>query len=156
MSYLIIGQDIHQISEKYGNDAAQTIISTTAAKIVLRQNDVETAKQFSEMMGMEIKKEKKKNMADGKENKEAEPVAKRLYSEMDIRTLDDKKQLVIFQGFARRPIEADKQPYFNTPSLKERKLPEAAPLPEHLIPGHVKLMGYDMAKVEEVRQRLKK
>ena len=38
ISYLIIGQDLHQIAEKYGNDAAATIISTTAAKIVLRQN----------------------------------------------------------------------------------------------------------------------
>ena len=33
ISYLIIGQDIHQIQEKYGADAAATIISTTAAKI---------------------------------------------------------------------------------------------------------------------------
>nr|MBQ0091097.1 type IV secretory system conjugative DNA transfer family protein [Candidatus Enterousia merdequi] len=52
VSYLIIGQDIHQIQEKYGADAASTIISTTAAKIVLRQNDIDTAKKFSEMIGM--------------------------------------------------------------------------------------------------------
>ena len=46
ISYLIIGQDLHQIAEKYGNDAAATIISTTAAKIVLRQNDPDTANAF--------------------------------------------------------------------------------------------------------------
>ncbi len=55
ISYLIIGQDLHQIAEKYGNDAAATIISTTAAKIVLRQNDPDTAKRFSDMMGYKMK-----------------------------------------------------------------------------------------------------
>ena len=64
VSYVIIGQDIHQIAEKYGRDAADTIISTTAAKIVMRQNDLETAKRFSEMMGdkIEIKTENDKEI----------------------------------------------------------------------------------------------
>ncbi|MDR1826137.1 MAG: type IV secretory system conjugative DNA transfer family protein [Rickettsiales bacterium] len=115
VSYLIIGQDLHQISERYGEDAAATIISTTAGKVVLRQNDVKTATQFSEMMGKEIKIEKKKEKDDkGKEVEKEEKKEKNLYTEMEIRTLDDKKQLVIYQGWAHRPIEADKQYWFNT------------------------------------------
>lgn len=149
VSYLIIGQDLAQIREKYGSDASTTIMSTTAAKIVLRQNDVETAQRFSTMMGEEVKKEKKK---DDKGKETTEEKRKPLYTEMAIRTLDDKKQLVIYQGFAHRPIEADKQPYFNTPSLKERVLPEASPLPEHLVPAHIKSMGYDMDRIREIQK----
>jgi type IV secretion system protein VirD4 len=150
VSYLVIGQDLHQISERYGTDAAATIMSTTAAKIVLRQNDVETAKRFSEMMGDEIKKVKKKV---GDKEDEADE-SERLYSEMDIRNLDPKKQLIIYQGWARRPIEADVQYWFNTDSLKSRRLPEAAPLPAHLVPRHIRSMGYDEAKIREIQEKL--
>jgi type IV secretion system protein VirD4 len=157
VSYLIIAQDLHQISEKYGADAKATIMSTTAAKIVLRQNDVDTAKQFSEMMGEEWKKEKKKQKdKDGKEEEIEEDKRKSLYSEMAIRTLDDKKQIVIYQGFANRPIEADKQPYFNDDNLKKRVLPEARPLPDHLVLHHIQSMGYDINKIREIQEKIKK
>ena len=150
VSYMIIGQDLHQISERYGADAAATIMSTTAAKIVLRQNDVDTAKRFSEMIGNEIKVKR------DKDGKPLAPEPKPLYSEMDIRTLDDKKQLVIYQGFAKKPIEADNLRYFNNDTLKKRVLPEAAPLPVHLVPNHIHAMGYDVNKIREVQERMKK
>ncbi|MDR1027432.1 MAG: type IV secretory system conjugative DNA transfer family protein [Rickettsiales bacterium] len=145
VSYLLIGQDLHQISEKYGNDARNTIMSTTAAKIVLRQNDVDTAETFSKMMGEEWKI---KNADDRTKDEK-----KRLFSEMAIRNLDPKKQLIIYQGWARRPIEADLQMWFNTDSLKSRKLPEAAPLPAHLVPGHITAMGYDEEKIREAQRK---
>ena len=136
ISYLIIGQDIHQIAEKYGQDAAATIISTTAAKIVLRQNDPDTAKRFSDMMGykMKIKTDK-----DGKESTSEEI----LYTPMDIMKLDKKKQLVIFQGFYNRPIEADHQEAWQDPRLSGyMAMGESSPLPEFLIPSHHAAMGY--------------
>lgn len=136
ISYLIIGQDLHQIAEKYGNDAAATIISTTAAKIVLRQNDPDTAKRFSDMMGykMKIKTDK-----DGKESTSEEL----LYTPMDIMKLDKKKQLVIFQGFYNRPIEADHQQAWQDPRLAGyMAMGESSPLPEFLIPSHHAAMGY--------------
>ncbi len=136
ISYLIIGQDIHQISEKYGADAASTIISTTAAKVVLRQNDMDTAKKFSEMMGEKIKIKTDKEGKDSKSNE-------MLYSPMDIMKLADDKQLVIFQGWYHRPIEADKQMAFKDPRLKSyMDMGQTSPLPEFLIPKHHKLMRY--------------
>lgn len=140
VSYVIIGQDIHQIAEKYGRDAADTIISTTAAKIVMRQNDLETAKRFSEMMGdkIEIKTE------NDKEVKKTSP----LYSPMDIMKLQEGKHLVIYQGFYNRPIEAEQARYFLNKSDVEKKLfaktqmGESSPLPEFLIPSHHARMGY--------------
>lgn len=146
VSYLIIGQDIHQIREKYGEDAASTIISTTAAKIVLRQNDPETAQRFSNMIGR--KKTKKLEVKDGKEvetQKDDEP----LYSEMDIMKLSDGKQLVIYQGWYHRPIEADQERYFLNKTPIQKKLyektimGESTPLPEFLIPSHHAIMGFE-------------
>jgi type IV secretory pathway TraG/TraD family ATPase VirD4 len=136
ISYLLIGQDLNQIAEKYGHEAADTIISTTAAKVVLRQNDPKTAERFSSMMGMKMKKEKG---ADGKEvTKES-----LLYTPMDILKLSNNKQLVIFQGWYHRPIEADKQFAFKDPRLsKLLAMGESSPLPEFLIPSHHRILGY--------------
>lgn len=136
ISYLIIGQDIHQIQEKYGADAAATIISTTAAKVVMRQNDPDTAHRFSEMMGYKMKVKTDK---DGKESTSEEL----LYTPMDIMKLADNKQLVIFQGWYHRPIEADKQMAFKDPRLAGyMAMGEAPPLPEFLIPSHHAALGY--------------
>ncbi len=136
ISYLLIGQDLNQIAEKYGPEAAKTIISTTAAKIVMRQNDPGTAESFSNMMGMKMKKEKG---ADGKEvTKES-----LLYTPMDILRLSSDKQLVIFQGWYHRPIEADKQMAYKDPRLsKLLAMGEAPPLPEFLVASHHRALGF--------------
>ena len=146
VSYLIIGQDIHQIREKYGEDAASTIISTTAAKIVLRQNDPETAKRFSEMMGKKITKKTEKD----KDGKEVEvPKEEPIYSEMEIMKLPADKQIIIYQGWYHRPIEAINIQYYldKTPVQKKllakMALGETSPLPEFLVPSHHAIMGYD-------------
>lgn len=145
VSYLIIGQDIHQIREKYGEDAASTIISTTAAKIVLRQNDPETAQRFSDMMGKKITKK-----VEEKDGKEIEtPKEEPIYSEMDIMKLPADKQIVIYQGWYHRPIEAINIQYYLNKTPVQKKLlakmalGETTPLPEFLIPMHHAIMGYD-------------
>ncbi|MBD5391842.1 type IV secretory system conjugative DNA transfer family protein [bacterium] len=141
ISYLIIGQDLHQFAEKYGNDAASTIISTTAAKIVLRQNDPDSAKRFSDMMGYKMKVKTDK---DGKESTSEEL----LYTPMDIMKLEEGKQLVIVQGHYNRPIECTQERHFKNKSPIEKALHakvlmgEASPLPEFLIPSHHAAMGY--------------
>ena len=145
VSYLIIGQDIHQIQEKYGADAAATIISTTAAKIVLRQNDFDTAHKFVEMIGM--KKTKKIEKKDGKDVEV--PKEEPLYTEADIMKIPKDKQLVIYQGWYHRPIEATNIQYYmnKTPVqkrlLEKMSLGETSPLPEFLIPSHHAIMGYN-------------
>ncbi|MCQ2562253.1 MAG: type IV secretory system conjugative DNA transfer family protein [Alphaproteobacteria bacterium] len=146
VSYLIIAQDLHQIQEKYGPDAASTIISTTAAKIVLRQNDPDSAKRFVEMIGNKIVEKIEKDK-DGKDV--AKPKEEELYSMKDIMKLEEEKQLVIYQGFYHRPIEATQVRYYNSKTEIEKKLNakykmgKAAPLPEFLIPFHHAVMGYE-------------
>lgn len=147
VSYLIIGQDIHQISERYGADAAATIISTTAAKIVMRQNDIETAEKFSTMIGN--KKIKKVELKDGKEVET--PKEEPLYSKYDIMKLERGKQIVIYQGWYHRPIEANQEWQHLNKTPVQKKLHEkvlmgeASPLPEFLIPSHHAIMGYEGA-----------
>ena len=88
------------------------------------------------MMGykMKIKTDK-----DGKESTSEEL----LYTPMDIMKLDKKKQLVIFQGFYNRPIEADHQQAWQDPRLAGyMAMGESTPLPEFLIPSHHAAMGY--------------
>ncbi|MBQ3785499.1 MAG: type IV secretory system conjugative DNA transfer family protein, partial [Alphaproteobacteria bacterium] len=145
VSYLIIGQDIHQIQEKYGADAAATIISTTAAKIVLRQNDPDTAKRFADMIGLK----KTKKIEKGEDGKEVEtPKEEPLYSEYDIMRLPIGKQIIIYQGWYHRPIEAEQEREFLDETPIQKKLHakvmmgEASPLPEFLIPSHHAIMGY--------------
>ena len=141
ISYLIVGQDLHQIQEKYGADAAATIISTTAAKIVLRQNDPDTAKRFSEMMGYKMKVKTVKG-PDGKEKEETSEEL--LYTPMDIMRLGKDKELVIFQGWYHRPIEAELKMAYQDPRLKSyMDMGESSPLPEFLIPSHHAAMGYN-------------
>ncbi|MDR2412878.1 MAG: type IV secretory system conjugative DNA transfer family protein [Rickettsiales bacterium] len=145
ISYLIIGQDIHQISEKYGNDAASTIISTTAAKIIMRQNDPDTAKRFSEMIGNKMKI---KITTDDKGKEVETPEEELLYTPMDLMKLPTGKQVVLIQGYYNRPIEADQERHFlrkNDVQIKlddKVKMGEASPLPEFLIPLHHAVMGY--------------
>ncbi len=140
ISYLFIGQDLHQIAEKYGNDAAATIISTTAAKVVLRQNDPDTAKRFSDMMGTKITMKKEKG-ADGKEVEV--PKAEPLFSEFDIMKLKFGEGLVLYEGWYHRPIKAEIRMSFNDPRLSSYvKMGRASPLPEFLIPMHHAILEY--------------
>ena len=144
VSYLIIGQDLHQIQEKYGVDAAATIMSTTAAKVILRQNDYETAERFSKLMGQKIETKEIKDEKTGKIKDDKDPKGE-LYSAMDILKLDSEKpkQLIIMQGWNNRPIEVDQYRHYEDENLKKKsEMPKASPLPDFLVPAHHAAMGY--------------
>lgn len=151
VSYLIVGQDISQIAEKYGDKAADTIVANTAAKVILRVNDPSTAQRFSDMMGTQIKMKKTKG-ADGKEVES--PESKPLYQPMDLMTLNMEKQIVLYQGFYNRPIEATQERWYKNKSPIEQSLynkvmmgldgnTATSPVPDFLIPAHHAAMGYD-------------
>ena len=145
VSYLIVGQDISQISEKYGDKATDTIIANTAAKVIMRVNDPATAERFTRMIGKKKTKKKEKG-PDGKDvevEKEED-----LYSPMDLMTLPKQKQLVLFQGSYNRPIEADGEWHFlrKNPiqiALDDKvRMGRASPIPEYLIPKHHRALRY--------------
>ncbi|MDR2685302.1 MAG: type IV secretory system conjugative DNA transfer family protein [Rickettsiales bacterium] len=132
VSYLLIGQDLEQIAAGYSREAAETLMSTTAAKIVLRQNSMKTAEAFSHMMGQKIE------VGDDGKNKEPVP----LYAPMDIITLSEKKEIVIIQGHANRPIEADLPRWFEDEGLRKKQaISPSGFLPDFLIEPHKKSAG---------------
>lgn len=145
VSYLIVGQDISQIAEKYGDKAADTIVANTAAKIILRVNDPATAERFTRMIGKKKVKKKEKG-PDGKDvevDKESD-----LYSPMDLMTLPQGKQLILFQGFYNRPIEAEGEWHFYRKNAVQIamndkvRMGRASPIPEYLIPKHHHALRY--------------
>ncbi|MBQ8256034.1 MAG: type IV secretory system conjugative DNA transfer family protein [Alphaproteobacteria bacterium] len=145
VSYLIVGQDISQIAEKYGDKAADTVIANSAAKIILRVNDPATAQRFTDMIGKKKVKKKEKG-PDGKDTEVTKE--EDLFSPMDLMTLKMGKQLVLFQGFYNRPIEAEALRYFEEKTPKEKeisakvKMGRAAPIPEYLVPHHHRALRY--------------
>ncbi len=145
VSYLIVGQDISQIAEKYGDKAADTIIANTAAKVILRVNDPATAERFVHMIGKKKTKKKEKG-PDGKDTEVTKE--EDLYTPMDLMTLGMGKQIIVYQGHYNRPIEADGEWHF----LRKTKiqiemddkvqLGEATPIPEYLVAKHHRALRY--------------
>ena len=145
VSYLIVGQDISQIAEKYGDKAADTIIANTAAKVILRVNDPATAERFTHMIGKKKTKKKEKG-PDGKDTEVTKE--EDLYTPMDLMTLGMGKQIIVYQGHYNRPIEADGEWHF----LRKTKiqiemddkvqLGETTPIPEYLVAKHHRALRY--------------
>ena len=151
ISYLFIGQDIHQIQERYGPDAAATIMSTTAAKIVFRQNDIDTAERFAKMMPKKITTEKKKVKGpDGKETEQKEKKEEPVFSEFDLMKLKitvggkPAEAVILYEGWYQRPIKAEMRMAFSDPKMSEYiKMGRSSPLPEFLIPMHHAILEYN-------------
>ena len=137
VSYLLIAQDFAQIEAGYGKESVETLMSTTAAKILLTQNNENTARRFSDIMGKEsFSKETFKNQTHkDKFNLDSEESldSKELYSTSDIMKLSSDKQIVIMQGFPTNPIEAESPRYYKDPALLAKsKIPAATPIPSWL------------------------
>ncbi|MHA1540832.1 MAG: type IV secretory system conjugative DNA transfer family protein [Alphaproteobacteria bacterium] len=150
VSYLLIAQDMNQIIHKYSKEQVETMFSSTAAKIVLRQNNDETAKRFSEMIGKgtyEIDSIKKHHKSVLKiDMNETQLKKEPLYKPHKILTLDPKKQIIIYEGKTKHPIEADKPSHYAVASIRKKCFddncsgpPPAPPLPPFLVEKHKKM-----------------
>ena len=137
VSYLLIAQDLGQIEADYGREHVETLMSTTAAKIILTQNNENTAKRFAEIMGkmgfaaMTPEDGTVGNAFNIKEKYVSK--AKDLYGSSSIMSLSEDKQIVIMQGFPRYPIEAESPRYYKDPKLLAKsKIPSAPAVPNWL------------------------
>lgn len=151
VAYLLIGQDFGQISAQYGKDDMETIISTTAAKIILSQNNDQTAERFVKMIGsktIEVKStSKQENGFDLKGMFSDKPssggggtnVSRQLQktdvvSAADILSLDPTKQYVLVQSNLSHPILADAPRYYlDKKFLKQAALPPAPFVPSWIV-----------------------
>ncbi len=143
VSYLLIGQDLGQISGKYGKDDLETVISTTACKVILSQNNEVTAQRFSKMIGNKTVQTSSFSKNEGAFNKGASPFAKNVsyqlqgtsvISTTQLLSLPMLKQVVLMQGFIDRPIMADAPRfYLDKHMLALSKLPPAPAVPDWIV-----------------------
>lgn len=135
VSYLLIGQDLGQISGQYGKDDLETIITTTAAKVILAQNNEQTAERFSKMIGsrtIEVASSSRTEGVSMQTNPFAANVSRSLQSSSvvgasDMMSLDMLKQYVLFQGFLNRPILADAPRWYLDKKMRKKCALKTAP-----------------------------
>ena len=130
VAYLLIGQDLGQITGKYGKDDLETIISTTAVKVVLSQNNEQTAKRFMEMVGnttIEVKSTSKQegmNAPQGSmftQNVSRQMQQSAVIQVSDIMSLDPMKQYVLVQSHMSRPILADSPRWYLDNGMRKKQ-----------------------------------
>lgn len=135
VAYLLIGQDLGQISGQYGKDDLETIITTTAAKVILSQNNEQTADRFSKMIGAKTIEVASSSRTEGfsqQTNPFAANISRSLQSSQvvgssSMLSLDSLKQYVLFQGFLNRPILADSPRWYLDKSMKKKAALPTAP-----------------------------
>ena len=152
VSYLLIGQDLGQISGTYGKDDLETMITTTAAKVVLAQNNEQTAERFTKMIGsktIEVKStSKQEGLGTGFSQQFSQNVSRsfqqsNVVSVANIMSLDSGKQYVIYQGHTDHPILADSPRYFLDKTFLKRTQMACAPF----VPAWI------VARREEILQK---
>lgn len=142
VSYLLIGQDLGQISSKYGKDDLETVISTTACKVILSQNNEQTAQRFSKMVGNKTVQTSSYSKQEGF-SKQANPFSKNVNYQLQgvsvittsqLLSLPMLKQVVLYQSYIDRPIIADSPRYYLDPKMRAlSKLPAAPNVPEWIV-----------------------
>jgi type IV secretion system protein VirD4 len=128
VSYLLIGQDFAQIEDKYGKNGLETLMSTTAAKIVLPLNNEVVAKRFSEMVGQFTHEGESKSRTYGF-SKQANPFATNITKSLagvaliqpaDLMSMPSGSQILIYQSFANRPVKLKSPAYYADSALRRR------------------------------------
>ncbi len=142
VAYLLIGQDLGQISGKYGKDDLETVISTTACKVILSQNNEQTAQRFSKMVGNKTIQTTSYSKQEGF-TKQANPFSKNVSYQLQgvsvittsqLLSLPMLKQVVLYQSYIDRPIIADSPRWYLDPKMRAlAKLPTAPNVPEWIV-----------------------
>ncbi len=129
VSYLLIGQDLGQISGQYGKDDLETIISTTAVKIVLSQNNEQTAERFVKMIGSRTIEVKSNSRQEGMGAPQGSMFTQNVTRQMqqanviqvsDIMSLNPIQQYVLVQSHMSRPILADSPRWFLDNNMRKK------------------------------------
>lgn len=135
VAYLLIGQDLGQISGQYGKDDLETIISTTAAKIILSQNNEQTAQRFEKMIGTKTVEIASSSRTEGW-SKQATPFSKNVSRSLQgtaviaaaqMLSMPATQQIVLMQGFMNKPIMADAPRWFWDKEMSAKQAIPAAP-----------------------------
>ncbi|MBP5616018.1 MAG: type IV secretory system conjugative DNA transfer family protein, partial [Alphaproteobacteria bacterium] len=121
---------------KYGKDDLETVISTTACKVILSQNNEVTAQRFSKMIGNKTVQTSSFSRNEGSIGKNSNPFAKNVsyqlqgisvISTTELLSLPMLKQVVLMQSYIDRPIMADSPRWYLDPKMKKLRALKPAP-----------------------------
>jgi type IV secretion system protein VirD4 len=115
-SFLFVCQDFGQIIDKYSKGALDTMLTNTAFKIVLPQNNDETASRLAKLAGQAQLKEWQ---GVGK-NKQIVKKYVDLISSTDILSFPPGKQIIFVQNNAKTPIFCDIPFYFKDKQMLKK------------------------------------
>jgi type IV secretory pathway TraG/TraD family ATPase VirD4 len=126
--YLLIAQDLSQIEMKYSKANIETIVSTTAAKLILPLNNEQTAKRFASMVGKTTVRRRSTSHQSGY-TKEAINLSSNVsdsYEGVDLITTDllmamqPGTQIVLVQNFMNQPVSLEGIRYWDDPVISLR------------------------------------
>lgn len=110
----IIIQDISQLESRYGKELAKEIISNCDTRMLLKANDIDTAKYFSRLAGKTtIRIKNNSNSQSSKSSSKSESssyIQRDLITESEVTGLKKKEQLLFVAGY--HPMRVEKS-WFN-------------------------------------------
>jgi len=117
LNQIFILQDLAQISSIYSREERSILESNTAYKIILQQNNFDTAKGISELIGARTDAKISKSSKESKKmnDRDSFSVSQEgipLISPQDILNLNKNRCLIVVQGYAANVILADIAWYF--------------------------------------------
>lgn len=168
--YLFAAQDFGQIEKTYSKEDIEVIISTTAIKYILAQNNPTTIERLQKIVGQTTIRDRNRSGMEGL-SKQANPLAANVSEQTsgvnflrteDIAALPANKVIIIAQGFSNRPMKLDAARYFEDPILSAKVYPGAervkpgtvhprTPGPNMYLPKHL----YEARLREEIDRRNK-
>jgi type IV secretion system protein VirD4 len=120
---IFIVQSFNQIKQIYGENGANTLISTTAHKVIFTQNDQISAKMASDWIGKKTVKKlsisQSNNWKSAGKNKSISEEGQPLILPQDIGSLTDDQVIIIAQGHNTSPIMAKTCKYYKISALKK-------------------------------------
>lgn len=126
---LLIGQQYNQIALKINKEAVGILRGATASQVVLQQNDHETSKIVSDIVGNETVRSESVNRQHGigrnvemlSWSSSTQTTGRPLLPVQRLMSLTKwKEQVVIYQGMANRPILCETPAYFLDRRLRRR------------------------------------
>lgn len=120
---VFIVQSFNQIKALYGENGANTLISTTSYKIIFTQNDISSMKLVSELIGKKTvskishSKNRDWKSANINESKSEEGVP--LILPQEIGELTSDQVIIIAQGYNTRPIMAQTCKWYELDAMKK-------------------------------------
>lgn len=139
VSYLLIAQDLNQIVAGYGQEAVETLFSTTYAKIILTQANERSAQRFSDLAaskGTDLSVNVKEGDAGAIFNRKTSKTidSNTVVSKGGLLNLKKGKQYILIQGKHKTPIYADSPSWFEDDNMKKKvAMGKSSPVPLWLL-----------------------